>query len=151
MGLDPGMGWIHRDAPYRDSAALDVLEAIRPDVDSLVLELLSERAFSRLEFVESPNGHVRLAPSLASELASHSLERWQRRAGPIAEEIARLVASSAAHPVRVRTRLTQADRRRAEGHSAARSMGEFLRLAAAAVSSLRSGIGSTATTACPNT
>jgi len=41
LGLDPGLGWAHRDAPYRDSAALDLVEAVRPDVDGYVLDLLS--------------------------------------------------------------------------------------------------------------
>ena len=26
FGLDAGIGWAHRDAPYRDSAALDLIE-----------------------------------------------------------------------------------------------------------------------------
>jgi CRISPR/Cas system-associated endonuclease Cas1 len=40
VGLDPGLGWAHRDAPYRDSAALGVLEALRPEVDAHLLQLL---------------------------------------------------------------------------------------------------------------
>ncbi|MGH9322196.1 MAG: CRISPR-associated endonuclease Cas1, partial [Vicinamibacteria bacterium] len=37
VGLDPGLGWAHRDAPYRDSAALDLLEPLRPLVDDYVM------------------------------------------------------------------------------------------------------------------
>lgn len=48
VGLDPGLGWAHRDASYRDSAALDILEAVRPAVDEYLLQLLDSRTFSRL-------------------------------------------------------------------------------------------------------
>ena len=34
------------DAPYRASASLDVLEAIRPTADALVLDMISTRVFS---------------------------------------------------------------------------------------------------------
>src|SRR5205823_196578 len=40
VGLDPGMGVVHADTPYRDSLALDVMEAVRPDIDEFVLRLL---------------------------------------------------------------------------------------------------------------
>jgi CRISPR/Cas system-associated endonuclease Cas1 len=69
LGLDPGLGWAHRDTPYRDSAALDLVEAVRPDVDEYVLDLLAQRTFSRREFVELPTGQVRVASSLAKLLA----------------------------------------------------------------------------------
>jgi hypothetical protein len=59
MGLDPGIGWAHKDAPYRDSAALDVLEPLRPVADAWVLRLLRARTSSRREFIELPNGQVR--------------------------------------------------------------------------------------------
>jgi CRISPR/Cas system-associated endonuclease Cas1 len=34
VGLDPGLGIVHRDQANRDSLALDLMEAIRPEVDS---------------------------------------------------------------------------------------------------------------------
>jgi CRISPR-associated protein Cas1 len=37
-GLDPDIGWLHCDAPYRASAALDLLEVLRPSVDRFLLE-----------------------------------------------------------------------------------------------------------------
>jgi CRISPR-associated endonuclease Cas1 len=112
IGLDPGLGWTHRDTPYRDSAALDLLEAIRPEVDVYVSHLLSERTFARREFVEQSTGQVILSPPLARSLASSSLLLWERAIAPVAEEVARLTAAGAASPIRVRTRLTQADRKR---------------------------------------
>jgi hypothetical protein len=122
IGLDPGLGWAHRDAPYRDSAALDVLEAIRPAVDDYLLKLLSERTFSRKEFLELATGQVRLASRLAKLLAESSFPLFERAVGPIVEEVARILAGSASSPVTVRTRLTQADRRRGRaGNKGARN------------------------------
>ncbi len=36
--LDPSMGFIHADAPYRDSLALDLLETIRPSIEAWLLD-----------------------------------------------------------------------------------------------------------------
>ena len=112
LGLDPGIGWAHRDSHYRESAALDLLEAIRPGIDSYVCELLSDHTFTRRDFLETPAGQVRLASGLAKSLATSTLARWERDVAPVAEEVARTLADSASPGVRVRTRLTQADRMR---------------------------------------
>jgi hypothetical protein len=117
IGLDPGLGFAHKDAPYRDSAALDILEAIRPSIDRYVLQLMRERTFSCKEFVELPNGQVRLGSELAKLLAEAVLGECERAVAPIVEKVARLVAGSASSPVTVRTRLTQADRKRARAGS----------------------------------
>ena len=34
LGLDPGLGVLHVDSGSRDSLALDLLEPVRPQVDS---------------------------------------------------------------------------------------------------------------------
>ena len=115
------MGWFHRDQPYRDSAALDVLEAIRPAIDSFAIDLFESRTFSKREFVESSRGQVLLAPSLARGLADATLHVWQHEVGPIVEELARLLGEHATSPVRVRTRLTQADRRKGRTPAVGRS------------------------------
>jgi CRISP-associated protein Cas1 len=118
LGLDPQLGWAHKDAPYRDSAALDLLETVRPAIDGYVASLLADRTFSRKEFIELPDGQVKLAPSLSKLLAESTLARWERAAAEPAEEIARILASSARTPVTVRTRLTQADRKRGRAGAA---------------------------------
>lgn len=112
LGLDPQLGWAHVDAPYRASAALDLLEAIRPTADALVAELIASRTFSRREFIELPTGQVRLAPSLARWLTDAALPMFEEAVAPVAEDVARIIGASAGSPVRVRTRLTQADRKR---------------------------------------
>ena len=95
LGLDPGLGWAHRDAPYRDSAALDLVEAVRPTVDEYVFGLIAERTFSRREFVELPTGQVRLAPSLAKLLAESTLSVWESAVVAHSEEVVRMLARSA--------------------------------------------------------
>jgi hypothetical protein len=101
FGLDPGLGWAHRDAPYRNSAALDLLEPVRPAVDRYVVELLAERTFSRREFVELSSGQVRLSPGLAQSLAESTLTSWEKKVAPITEHVARTLAAGASSPVRV--------------------------------------------------
>lgn len=100
VGLDPGLGWVHRDAPYRDSAALDVLEPLRPAVDDYVMRLLETRTFSSREFAELPSGQVRLMPNLARSLAA-TLPTWERMASMHAEMIAKLLAKAARGAVRI--------------------------------------------------
>jgi CRISPR-associated protein Cas1 len=53
IGLDPGMGMLHADLKARDSLALDVMEAIRPQVDGFVLEILRSHTFAAREFFET--------------------------------------------------------------------------------------------------
>ena len=120
LGLDPQLGWAHFDAPYRASAALDLLEAIRPTADALIAELIASRTFSRREFIELPTGQVRLAPSLARWLTETALPMFEQAVAPVAEDVARIIGASAGSPVRVRTRLTQADRKRGRSSGRAR-------------------------------
>ncbi len=112
MDLDPGLGWFHRDSAYRPSAALDLMEAVRPVADHLLHEVLDVRIFPRQDFVELASGQVRLSSGLARELAETYVASFERAVAPIAEEVAKLLASSSVAPVRIRTRLTRADRRR---------------------------------------
>lgn len=69
VGLDPGLGVIHADTDDRSSFALDVLEALRPEADSFVLDTIARRSFSHKDAVELVAGDVRLAPGLALEVA----------------------------------------------------------------------------------
>lgn len=112
LGLDPQLGWAHVDASYPASAALDLLEAIRPTADALIAELIASRTFSCREFIELPTGQVRLAPSLARWLSEAALPIFEQAVAPVAEDVARIIGASAGSPVRVRTRLTRADRKR---------------------------------------
>jgi hypothetical protein len=61
------------------------------------LEVLAGRTFSRRDFVERPNGHVRLAPSLARVLTA-MVPDWRRALGPHAEHIAKVLGRSGRPP-----------------------------------------------------
>lgn len=38
LGLDPGLGVLHRDTPNRDNLACDLMEPARPLVDAFVFD-----------------------------------------------------------------------------------------------------------------
>jgi len=114
VGLDPGLGWAHRDAPYRDSAALGVLEALRPEVEAHLLQLLQSRTFPRREFAELPSGQVRLMPDLARTLAS-SLPIWEGAAATQAAWVARVLALSTGVGIRVSSAVTRGARGKGHG------------------------------------
>src|SRR6516165_11103849 len=40
LGLDPGLGVLHKDTPNRDSLACDLMEPVRPLVDAFVFDSL---------------------------------------------------------------------------------------------------------------
>jgi len=110
VGLDPGMGVMHADQRNRESLALDVMEAVRPDVEAYVLELLTNRHFRKCDFFETSGGGCRILPSVATDLAA-TAPRWATLGSPIAEELAQThFASDARQPTRLATSLTQANR-----------------------------------------
>ena len=86
VGLDPGLGLMHADARARASLALDVMEPVRLEVDDFVLGLLEQRTFRKVEFVEAPDGHVRLRSPLTHELAE-TMPQWSKSLGPVAEHV----------------------------------------------------------------
>jgi CRISPR-associated endonuclease Cas1 len=114
VGLDPGLGLVHSDTRGRASLALDVMEPVRPEVDDFVLDLVEHRTFGKVEFVESPDGHVRLRSPLSHDLAE-TMPRWAKSLAPIAEHVAHAFGRAMAgkyQPVspltRDRTRAAQA-------------------------------------------
>jgi CRISPR-associated endonuclease Cas1 len=87
LGLDPGLGLFHADQPSRNSLALDVMEAVRPEVDLWVLDLAREGVFSPKDFFERRDGSVRIARRLALLIAEAS-PNWARAVAPVAESVA---------------------------------------------------------------
>lgn len=109
-GLDPGLGVLHADQKSRDSLALDVMEAVRPDVDAYLLELLGESVFRAADFVEGRQGHVRSLPPLTHRLAE-TAPHWARLLAPVVERVAQAFADSPDSRVdRLPTPLTQMNR-----------------------------------------
>lgn len=61
VGLDPAVGFLHRDRPGRPSLALDLLEEFRPLLaDRLALSLINRRQLSERDFQTMENGAVML-------------------------------------------------------------------------------------------
>lgn len=59
VGLDPAVGFLHRDRPGRPGLALDVMEEFRPVIgDRLVLSLINRRQVEKKGFLKAANGAV---------------------------------------------------------------------------------------------
>ncbi len=109
-GLDPSMGFIHVDTPYRDSLALDVLETIRPSIEAWLLEWIMQEPFRRSDFFETGTGNCRLMSRLCSQL-SETAPMWGRLIAPWAEYVSRSLSSTTPQRKIPATRLTQQNRR----------------------------------------
>jgi CRISPR-associated endonuclease Cas1 len=107
VGLDPALGVLHTDKSHRDSMALDLLETLRPTIDTAVVQLLAERHFRRLDFTETPDGQCRLTETTTHHLAT-ALPAWTRAVAPIVEATAHQLAEAATGHVTARTPLTRA-------------------------------------------
>ncbi len=59
VGLDPQVGFLHRDRPGRPSLALDLMEELRPVIaDRLALTMINRRQVKRRGFVAGETGGV---------------------------------------------------------------------------------------------
>jgi len=84
LGLDPGLGVLHVDSKNRPSLSLDLMESVRPLVDSYVLDWLLAQPLRREWFFEERNGNCRLMSELTVRLAETALT-WRRAIAPVAE------------------------------------------------------------------
>jgi len=109
------MGLFHVDQPNRDSLACDLMEPVRPLVDSYLLDWITTQPLKREWFFEQRNGNARLMASLTEKL-SETAPIWARAVAPVAEWVAQAIWSqrrTAPSEQPLPTRLTQ--RRRSEG------------------------------------
>lgn len=112
MGMDAGIGVFHADQKGRDSFVYDVIEPIRPVVDSHVLTWLETRTFSARDFFETREGVCRLMPPLAKALAEMG-PLLAKVTAPVVEQVAQRLAEkqgTLAMPLKVPTLLSQANR-----------------------------------------
>jgi CRISPR-associated protein Cas1 len=59
VGLDPAVGFLHRDRPGRPGLALDLMEEFRPAIaDRLVLSLINRRQVEAKGFSKAANGAI---------------------------------------------------------------------------------------------
>lgn len=76
VGLDPAVGFLHRDRPGRPSLALDLVEELRAALaDRLALSLLNRRQLRAGDFTVSESGAV----FLSDEARKTVLTAWQER------------------------------------------------------------------------
>lgn len=130
VGCDPAMGLIHADRPNRVSFACDLMEPIRPQIDAFVRQLLDDQTFLKADFFENREGHCRLMPPIAAALAE-TAPHWAKAVAPVAERAAwafaqiplaapRQTADGQRPAVRLRTPLTQQNRRKEPSSSSPR-------------------------------
>jgi CRISPR-associated protein Cas1 len=75
-GLDPFVGFLHRDRPGRRSLALDLLEELRaPLADRFVLTLINNRQVERRGFYQKESGAVLMRDDTRKDI----LTAWQNR------------------------------------------------------------------------
>jgi CRISPR-associated endonuclease Cas1 len=117
-GLDPGIGFVHKDTANRDSLALDLIETIRPAIEAWLLDWLIREPLRRSDFFETANGNCRISSDVCSKL-SETAPIWGKLVAPWAEYVARtLWAGSASRSLSAntfKTPLTQSHRREAKG------------------------------------
>lgn len=109
VGLDPGIGLMHSDQPSRNSLALDIMEAARPEVDRWLLEFLSRQVFRKHDFCEEENsGCTRIAYDVRKMLAETS-RQWAQAVAPWVEYVAKCLNNTNA---KLPTPLTERNRSR---------------------------------------
>jgi CRISP-associated protein Cas1 len=76
VGLDPAVGFLHRDRPGRPSLALDIMEELRPILaDRLALSLINRRQIQASDFETREGGAV----FLRDDARKTVLTAWQER------------------------------------------------------------------------
>lgn len=92
VGLDPAVGFLHRDRPGRPSLALDLMEELRPALaDRLALSLFNRRQLRSKDFQLQETGAVLLTDEARrSVLAAWQERKKDERKHPFLEETAPL-------------------------------------------------------------
>ena len=76
VGLDPAVGFLHRDRPGRPSLALDLVEELRACVaDRLALSLINRQQVKARDFERSESGAVTMSEACRKEV----LIAWQKK------------------------------------------------------------------------
>lgn len=78
VGLDPYVGFLHKDRPGRASLALDLLEEFRAAwADRFVLTMINRKQFKQNDFVTEGSGAVRFTENSRKEFLTAYQERKQ--------------------------------------------------------------------------
>ena len=87
VGLDPAVGYLHRDRPGRAGLALDLMEEFRPMADRLAVSLINLGQFRRDDFVISEGGGVRMSDEARKTLlVAYQKRKQEEMAHPFIEE-----------------------------------------------------------------
>lgn len=88
VGLDPAVGFLHRDRPGRPSLALDLMEELRPVlVDRLAISLINRRQLTSNDFEAREGGAVLLNENgRKSALTAWQERKKEERMHPFLEE-----------------------------------------------------------------
>ncbi|OGR02432.1 MAG: subtype I-C CRISPR-associated endonuclease Cas1 [Deltaproteobacteria bacterium RIFOXYA12_FULL_61_11] len=88
VGLDPAVGFLHRDRPGRPGLALDVMEELRPVLaDRLVLSLINLGMIKSKGFSASESGGVRMDDDTRKEvLVAYQKRKQEEMVHPFLEE-----------------------------------------------------------------
>jgi CRISPR-associated protein Cas1 len=73
FGFDSTAGFLHADAQGRHSLTYDALELVRADIDARILPWVASHTWKRADFPVTPEGVVRLQPTLAAYVAQRAL------------------------------------------------------------------------------
>jgi CRISPR-associated endonuclease Cas1 len=111
LGLDPGIGFLHPARAYRDSLALDVMEAVRPEIERWLYQWVTTEPLRRADFYETGIGNCRLLSDLCAKL-SETARTWGKLVAPWAEFIAQTLSSGIQGKRVIATRLTQRNKRK---------------------------------------
>jgi CRISPR-associated protein Cas1 len=88
VGLDPAVGFLHRDRPGRPSLALDIMEEFRPVIaDRLALSLINRRQVGKRGFTKTAGGAVVMdAQTRKTVLAEYQTRKQEAVYHPYIEE-----------------------------------------------------------------
>ncbi len=119
LGMDPGLGLgLHTDTANRDSLVFDVLEPIRPQVETWLLDWIAKEPLRRTDFFETSTGNCRLMSQMCTHLGG-TTPAWGKLIAPWAEYVARTLwaGATSGRPRNsiLPTRLTQQRRTEAKG------------------------------------
>ena len=119
LGLDASLGvGLHTDTADRSSLAFDVLEPVRPQVETWLLDWIAREPLRRADFFETATGNCRLMSPMCTRL-SRTVSVWGKLVAPWAEYVAQTLwaggKSRRTGNLVPPTRLTQQRRTEAKG------------------------------------
>ncbi|WP_373500914.1 type I-C CRISPR-associated endonuclease Cas1c [Desulfococcus sp.] len=87
VGLDPAVGYLHRDRPGRAGLALDLMEEFRPMADRLALSLVNLGQLQQGDFAVSDGGAVRMSDTARKTLlVAYQKRKQEEMVHPFLEE-----------------------------------------------------------------